>query len=237
VVGGETEAATRAASSGDQFMQQKRYAQALTAYKEGLAASPQSTSLLYNGGLAAYLEKDYTSALKLWSALKSLQPGDHQVRSKLIQTYQAAGEFVARDKERAAMLLLHPMSQDAEFKKKDSYCLEQFEVAGASVRAYEFFELKGEFAVRYLFSILNDDGATEKYRLTLGSYDITNAIARENGNLKPGERRFHLDGYYDAGKTHKTYGLFRNEPTYDEARAMVINVISGKHMALEDLKK
>jgi hypothetical protein len=39
--------------------EQRQYAQALTRYKEALAENPDATSILYNGGLAAYLATHY----------------------------------------------------------------------------------------------------------------------------------------------------------------------------------
>ncbi|HYG76824.1 MAG TPA: tetratricopeptide repeat protein [Planctomycetota bacterium] len=225
---GESGETTKLMDAGDALMAQSRYADALAKYKEALALQPQDTRVLYNAGLAAYLKGDFATASKMWVTLKVLRPDDHQVRAKLVQTWQAAGQKAARDRERASLIQLHQSTEDAEFKKKPSYCLEQFEVNGTSVRAYEFFELGGEFAVRYLFQILDADGATEKSRITLGSYDMINAIAREQGALKAGERRFHLDGYFDGGKTHKTYAFFKDEPGYDDVRAIIIDIISGK---------
>ena len=70
------------------------------------------------------------------------------------------------------------------------------------------------------------DGKTS-FEISLGSYEATNAIARESGGLKRGERLFHLDGYYPGGR-HQTFGMFRKEPTYDRVKRLVIEVIKGK---------
>jgi hypothetical protein len=91
---------------------------------------------------------------------------------------------------------------------------------------FEHFELKGERALRYVFSVLGESGEGEEFRISLGSYDITNAVAVQTGKVKKGERMFHLDGYYKWG--HVTYGFFTPEPGYDEVRKIVIGILEGK---------
>jgi hypothetical protein len=94
--------------------------------------------------------------------------------------------------------------------------------------AFELYELKGERALRYVFSILNKTEDGEEWRVSLGSYKTTDAIWRETRNPRPkdNERLFHLDGYFKGGG-HATYGMFFPEPTYDEMRAKVIQILEG----------
>jgi len=94
--------------------------------------------------------------------------------------------------------------------------------------AFEHFELKGDRAVRYVFSIIDESKQEEKYRLSLGSYDTTNAIWHETTKPRPkdSDRLFHLDGYYDWG--HATYGMYFPEPSYDDVRTAVIEILEKK---------
>ena len=236
----EDEAALeKAFAQGNALMEEKKHAEALAAYKRALAISPGDPSLLWNGGTAAFLSGGHADALSLWKQLKIAEPRDGAVRAKLIQTYAALNRKKERDAERAELLALR-----AEAKKEDPqspaleekrFCREQFSASGRRVLAYEFFEMEGERARRYMFVVLKKDVEkdVEDFHVSLGSYDTTNAVHQE---LKPGsERLFHLDGYYE-GDVHKTFGLFEGEPTYDEVRAMIASIVAGKRKEVSSSK-
>jgi len=94
--------------------------------------------------------------------------------------------------------------------------------------AFEHFELKGDRGLRYVFSILDRTGNAEEFRISLGSYELTNSVWREKTIPKPkyGQRLFHLDGYFANG--HAPYGMFSTEPSYDETRRIVVEILEGK---------
>jgi hypothetical protein len=79
--------------------------------------------------------------------------------------------------------------------------------------AFEHFEFKGEFPVRYVFRVLTPDGESGDHSYSLGSYEVTNRYWREatDPKPKPGERLFHLDGYFKNG--HATYAMMVGEPS------------------------
>lgn len=212
-------------SAGNALMDEKKYCEALTRYKQGLTSSPDDTSLLYNGGLAAFECKQYAVAVDLWTHLKALDQSDWQTRAKLIQAYQALGKLTERDAERTALFDLRKQDSSGDLAKKVEYCRDQFETSGEKVMAFEYFELKGERALRYVFIIIDESKREEKYRLSLGSYDTTNKFWHETTKPRPKktDRLFHLDGYYDWG--HATYGMYFPEPSYDEVRTAVIEVL------------
>ena len=220
--------ADEAFRAGNALMGEKKYCGAVTRYKEGLTSSPDDTSLLYNGGLAAFQCKQYPVAVSFWKHLQDLDPPDWHTRAKLIQAYQALGKFPQRDQERAALFDLRKRDPSGELAKQVEYCRDQFEAGGENVMAFEYFELKGDRAVRYVFSIIDESKQEERYRLSLGSYDTTNAIWHETTKPRPKDtdRLFHLDGYYDWG--HATYGMYFPEPSYDEVRTAVIEVLEKK---------
>jgi tetratricopeptide (TPR) repeat protein len=214
--------------AGNALMDERKYCEALTRYKEGLSSSPDDTSLLYNGGLAAFQCKKYDAAVDLWRQLKNLDSSDWQARAKLIQAYQALGKLSERDQERMALFAMRKQGSNDDLMKQVEYCRDQFEAGGERVMAFEYFELKGDRAVRYVFSIVGDSKHKEKYRLSLGSYDTTNAVWHQTTKPRPKEtdRLFHLDGYYDGG--HATYGMYFPEPSYDEVRATVVEILEKK---------
>jgi tetratricopeptide (TPR) repeat protein len=221
--------AEKAFKAGNELMEQRKFSEALARYKEALLILPDDPSLLFNGGLAAYSSKDYAQAADLWKRLKAVDPSDWHVRSKLIQAYQALGRLPERDAERAELFEMWKAGKNAELKQQFEYCRDQFEVGGKKVMAFEHFELKGDRALRYVFSIVNEAGDGEEFRISLGSYDLTNAIWRETRQPKPkeGERLFHLDGYFP--NRHATYGMYFPEPSYDAVRSQVVQILEGKN--------
>ncbi len=225
----DMEKAGKAFDSGNSKMEQRKFAEALADYKTALSIFPDEPALLFNGGLAAYSSKDFTTALDLWKQLKAIDSEDWHLRAKLIQVYQALGKMAERDAERKELFEMWKSGKNEELKKQFQYCREQFEVNGKKVLAFEHFELKGNRALRYVFSVVNESGDDEEFRISLGSYNMTNAIWRETKKPKPkeGERLFHLDGYFKGG--HATYGMYFPEPTYDETRTKVVQILEGKN--------
>ena len=209
-------------------MAQAKFCEALARYKEGLAVSPDDSSFLYNAGLAAYRCTNYAESVKLWGRLRDLDPEDWQGRAKLVQGYQALGQLRERDAERSALFDLRKRGVNEELSRQDEFCREQFEAGGRKVMAFEHFELKGDRALRYVFSVLDEKGKAEEFRISLGSYDLTNRIWHETTKPRPKDedRLFHLDGYYDWG--HATYGMYSPEPSYDAVREIVTEILEQK---------
>jgi tetratricopeptide (TPR) repeat protein len=206
----------------------KKYAEAFTAFREALQKDPKNPTLLFNTGLLAYLDGRPKESIPYWSRLKALEPDDWRLRGKLIQAYEAAGQPKERDEERAGLLKLRKETKDPALQKASLYCRDQFSVGEARFMVFEYFELKGETPVRFSFNLMDADGQSIKARYTLGSYQATNQIAREVGQIKPGERLFHLDGYKEGGRVHELYQFFVGEPSYDSVKVAVQEILQGK---------
>ncbi len=217
---------------GNSLLEQGKADQALIHYKRALSVLPKEPAILFNAGLAAFSSKDFAFASDVWKQLKAVEPSDWHARAKLVQAYQALGKTAERDKEREELFAMWKSGEPPEFKEQVQYCRDQFEVNGKKVMAFELFELKGDRALRYVFSILNKTEDGEEYRISLGSYSITNSVWRRTMKPTPkeNERLFHLDGYFP--NRHVTYGMFFPEPSYDETRAKVIQILDGKGTAI-----
>jgi len=232
----DTAAAEKAFSEGNAFMEQGKYSEALARYKEGLKHLPDDPSLLYNGSTAALLTEDFATAAEYLKKLVPIYPEDWQARAKLIQAYQALGDLKARDAERAALFELRKRgggnnseNPEMSLSKQEMYCRERFSIAGKKVMVFEHFELVGSRALRYAFIVLNEAGTGEAFRISLGSYNTTNAVWAEMNKeeAKKGLRLFHLDGYFPGG-SHATYGMYVPEPSYDEIRKIVFGILEKK---------
>ena len=181
--------------------------------------------LLFNGGLSAYMSKDYKVSIELWKKLKTKYPTDDAVRIKLTQSYEAIGDKTSRDSEIKDLYTLYN-KDNSDFTRKDFFCRDQFDVAGKHIMVFEYFKLEGEMPKKWSFNILNPDGKLD-YKISLGSYDVTNNYAMSKKPLPNGERYYHLDGYYDNGG-HETFGFFEGMPKYDAIKANVSDIVSGK---------
>ena len=222
--------AEKAFNTANDLLGKRKPGEALPHYKRALAILPHDPAILFNGGMAAFATKDYASALEMWKVVKQVDPADWHARAKLIQVYQALNKTAERDAERTELFAMWKKGEPAELKQQVKYCREQFEVNGKKVMAFEHFELKGNRALRYVFSILDKTEEAEEFRISLGSYDLTNSVwlSRQDPKPKEGERLFHLDGYFKGG-SHATYGMYPPpEPTYDQIRAIVVKILEGQ---------
>lgn len=162
-----------------------------------------------------------------FQAAVRVDPRQWRARASLVQIYQALGNPKARDAERAALLDLRRKGEAPDLAQAERYCCDRFTAGRRKVIVYEYFDLNGKRPVRYAFYVMDERGAKTDYRLTLGSYEELNAIAHEQHEVKPGERLFHLDGYF-AGGVYRPFRQYKGEPTYDEVRNVCLQIATGK---------
>lgn len=184
-----------------------------------------SPEVLWNLGIANAEVGNSADALKYWLAYRVAEPNDWQAYAKLIQTHQALGDVAARDKEREALFELRRQAvEGSEVRRAVHYCREQAKVGSQKLLTFEIFEPRGERAVYYFSAILNTSGK-EGFRISLGSYEFTNRVAHESGNLPKDKRLYHLDRYDNVG--HTTFAFYEFRPTYEQFSADVKGILSG----------
>jgi tetratricopeptide (TPR) repeat protein len=213
------------------LVEQEKYPEALQAYKQALEKDPKNPELLYNTGLIAYLSGQPKEAVLHWSRLKEIDPTDWRLRTKLIQGYEAAVQPKQRDAERAELLALRKRSGDEELRKLKFYCRDQFVVGQGRMMVFEYFELVGDEPIRWSFNLFEPDGRTVNARYTLGTSRTETAFARERKLIKPGQRLFYLDGYLQ-GDAQALFAVFVGEPSYDEVKAAVLQILHGQRKPL-----
>ena len=162
------------------------YQDAIAYFEIALRADPENPSTLWNIGIDRGEVSDHDQALSYWNRYTKAAPGDWRGVAKLIQTYQALGDLASRDRERKRLLKLRNTASDTETRHIERYCREQWSDDDKKVFVFEYFEpLKAEWAVYYAF-IVTDINGREHYRISLGSYEATNQLAREGGHLADG---------------------------------------------------
>lgn len=211
--------------AGRLMLEQGKGKEGVVLLEKSLELDPSDTQNTYNVALHYQLNGNPKRALELFERVAKTDPNDWHTLSKLVQLHQALGDLPARDRRRAEVFKLYKAGKtDA---KRPEFCREQFELEGQRVMVFESFELQGERAVRYSFRVVALPAEKLSRVISLGSYDFTTQYMRESGQLKPNERAWHLDGYF-PDNSHDTYGIFTKEPTYEETRAMVVEVLEGK---------
>jgi len=202
--------------------------------KEITSAQPSNVDAAYNmGQLCQNLGKN-EEALSSFLKVVEENPSDWRAKSKIIQLYQVTNQLKERDEHRTQLLKMRTTGDIESLSQKAFYCRDQFSVAGNDVMVFEYFELTGDRAIRYSFVVLDPKTNETEYKISLGSYDSTNDISHELGEIEEGTRLFHLDGYYPRG-AHKTFGFYKGEPEYDDIRIEVIKIIAGEQKEISSM--
>lgn len=206
-------------------MAKGRYKESIPFLKRAESEYPKNPSLLWNLGIANAAVAQHHDALEAWLRYMKAEPGDWKARAKVIQAYQALGDFKSRDLAITELYLSRKRGDDANLSKEKRFCREQFEIAGQRVFAFEYFEPEDPKKMFYRFSMVDPEGKEESY-ISLGSYKGTVDIARELGELKKSGELYHLDKYQE--RAHCTYAFFKSKPSYDIVRDDVAKVMRGE---------
>jgi tetratricopeptide (TPR) repeat protein len=205
-----------------------------TAYKHFtriLVEYPEDEGALYHAGIAAERLDNNREAIDLFKKLIAVNEKDWQVIERLIFLHNDIGDITGRDHYRSMLVTLWSSKSIVELSERPIYLIDKFEMDDSVIYVFNSFELVGERPIRYKFNIYDsktpapEDGPA--YVISLGSYNTTTEFSRQSGKIGPTDRLFHLDGYAVDG-SHRTYGFYLNEPTYDKVRAHVVDILSGK---------
>lgn len=214
-------------------LQSKNFTDALTGAKAILAANPDSPKA--NKLVAVVLLDQQKSSDALPYAQKALQlaPDDPLVHSLLLQIYAQTGDKAKRDEQRAILRGYHSDGKHPAFSQVPAFLIETIPAGDKIIQATEFYVPSGEFHFYYRFNIFDSSGQIQSF-IALESDDADQALYAQQHpkEAAAGERRFSLDGYSKSADGHVTqalYKFFNGQPSYDDLRALVIELVqSGK---------
>jgi hypothetical protein len=164
------------------------------------------------------------SATVSWEQYRRLDPHDWRVLPDLILTYQYLSDSVRRDECRASLFQMREEQKDPSLKTETEYLLDSFKIDSTFVTVYEQFTPTGDRQVYIYFHCTNARGRNTG-SFSFGSYEQDNQFARELGQIREGEKVYHLD--FNSAERHSTYGMYLRKPSYDILRAIVVGAIRG----------
>ncbi len=204
---------------GADLIEAGRYEEALAYLARARASFPEEPNLVRNMVLAS--ERLQRPALRLQHCLefRRLVPTDPQALEMLIAAYQASGDLAARDQTISELYALRGSSRDPALRQRSRFLRDQFDVAGQTVLAFQFFEPQGRANQYYRFAVFD-----EREELTLSfalqSPDWATRSLREAGRLAAVSRLYVVERH--QGWRRSTLKTYASAPGYDEVRRVVI---------------
>ena len=197
--------------------------------QDQLADAPNKPSALYNLGLLHYLSNNYSEAIPPWKKLKSLDPEDWQLRTKLIQAYSASGKIEEREAEITELRTLRASGKIQALSKAPFFIRDQFQINDIRIYVFDYYDMDANWHMGPLLWKFrpNRDGHALDWFISLGSYDGTTEFMRSTGQIGNKDRAYHLDGYWASG-THRTFELYNKKPDYDRIKEHVIEILSRR---------
>lgn len=209
-----------------------KYKEAYEKLRGGVELVPEWATAQFNAGLFAFLSDQFDKAAEHFEKAKELDPDDWSARAKLIQTYQALGKTEERDAERKELFKEFEGTKDQEYRERNFYVRDQFMHDGRRVFVLEYFVQKPPVRMTYKAIVTPAKEAEEDFAITMESPDFTTQFSRERGYITEEQRVYSLDGYNVGGVYHKTYALLHKELTYDEFRAKLMDILTGRMKAV-----
>jgi tetratricopeptide (TPR) repeat protein len=184
----------------------------IAAWEAAAAADPTEVDALYDAGVAHYLRRDFEAALACWSRASARAPGDFGVAKKLVQAQHALGRYDDAAAARRRLRELWRTSADPAVRLLDEVVIDQFEVDGASVHAFETLRPRSRDAHALLsFRVIGHAGPPVTVAVE------TSAYGRERGAPFVLSRT--------RGPAYEVIGASDQLPAYADLRATATGLI------------
>jgi tetratricopeptide (TPR) repeat protein len=206
--------------SANELYKAGKYAEALAAYKHVLKGKPDDQVARYMAAQSAYLVGEYQEALALWLAVeKAIGDSDLLLKEKLIQTYEKLDDLEEVQRRLNRLLQLRAETEDEAYKRKRSFCRDQFRVGDERFLAHHHFDFPDGDDTCFTIYCLGANNRP-KYWFKFWCFASTNQIARELGELKDGERLHHIDEYRDRSQINHLHT--KKQLSYREFKKFVV---------------
>lgn len=202
---------------------QRRYDEAIALLEKLEIKEPaEIISIGWNLGQLNADAGHHEKALNYWKSLVIFEPRNMHLQSKIIQAHQALGQMSARDQAIERILSMYRNNDDPAYIRRNMFCREQYRIGDWKILVFQYLDPGSKNQLFYRYTATDATGE-EKFRLSLGSYQSTTDFARQSGEIPSDARLYHLDFYEKT--THRTYGMFKTQPGYDELRGRTEKIL------------
>ncbi|MBB4035692.1 tetratricopeptide (TPR) repeat protein [Dysgonomonas hofstadii] len=173
-------------------------------------------TILYNIGKTEYDNKQYKAASEIYNELIEYFPDDYYSIEKLIQCYNAIGDYDNAGKNKAILYKAYSNGYLDDSSLADMFGIEHFPVGNMSVAGYERYEsITDEVVVKNIFYVLDNTGSIES------------AIYLEYTPAPDGK----ISGNVIMTKGSERYSCgvkFSDQISYGVLKQSIIDIVSGK---------
>jgi len=204
------------------------YAEALGMFRQVIAADPNDIVAYNIAGNCSLKLGDYSSAVDYFKHALLLRPDEWHNLSGLMRAYTLAGMVPERD---ALRKHIAELEHEGKLPPAFNYVFDTFQAGDKKVEVAEFPQVQGYYGERYRFMVFNETGK-QVFCVTLESASLEQPLwAKEHPKeAAAGGRQFSLDGY--ASDSHSTYGFYNGEPSYEQVRERVKQILAGTEHAV-----
>lgn len=207
-----------------------QHQEALPHFRTALEAAPDKLLYSWNLGQCLQLSNKTAEALKIFLTYSQQAPTDWRAHEKIIQTSEKLDRIDIRDEWLKKITSLYKSGKAPDLSERKFFIRDQFAQGEYYVFALEYFELLGDRAIKYSLRAESSAHPEKEIRISLGSYDSTNKVAHDLGEIPKDKRRYHLDGYQK--NAHFTYAFFVGNPGYKRVKAMAKEILQEKRKAI-----
>lgn len=224
---GAQQAGATELDEGLQYLKNNQFNKALAAFQKVLDSDPENPTANLLAASAALNLFQGDGAVTYAENARRLAPTDWRVDTTLVTAYAVAGKLKERDAVRAKLVALHDSPAAPDAMKANGFLLDLFKVKNYRVEAVQYFKPIGKFHTYYRFLVRSMAGKRLwEYELQSDDFAQKSWADAHAQEAAAGGRQYTLES--DFGDAHEEYRLFSGNPTYDEVRAVVLQLLTER---------
>ena len=173
-------------------------------------------TILYNIGKTEYDSKQYNAAAQAYNELIEYFPDDYYSIEKLVQCYNATGDYDNADKNKKILYKAYSNGYLDQSSLADMFGIEHFPAGNMTVAGYERYEgIADETVIKNIFYVMDNTGSIESTIILEYSPASDNKVSGNMIMTKGSER-------YSCGVK------FSDQISYGVLKQSIIDIVSDK---------
>jgi tetratricopeptide (TPR) repeat protein len=212
---------------GVKYLKNNQFEKALASFQKVLNAAPENATANLLAASAALNLFQGDGAVTYAENARRLAPNDWRVDTTLVTAYAVDGKIAERDAVRAKLVALHNSPDAPDAMKANGFLLDLFKVKKYRVEVVQYFKPIGKFHTYYRFLVRNMAGKRLwEYELQSDDFAQKSWAEAHAQEAAAGGRQYTLES--DFGDAHVEYRLFGGNPSYDDVRAVVVQLLTER---------